>query len=154
MTRLATICLAAICLAAHGQPQFPPAAAPVVVETNLPDVVRVSWNLNPETNVVGYYVWTNAGRVAFVRTPSNSLTFPLPDGTNRYAVTATNSAGLESPTNTAMAVYIPRTPTNIIVVASVWGTNLTHTGGTNWTVILTNPPGTRFYRHDISGRVE
>lgn len=104
-----------------------------------PATITVAWNKNAETNIIGYWVFTNLTRAAF--TNSTNFTMLLPTGTNSYSVTASNSFGLES----AMSklVWWPESIANVITLsASV----------TNWTPLSwTNPPtipaGTsRFFR--------
>ena len=116
--------------------------------------VTLAWNPNTESTLAGYNLYYGtasraySGKVA-VGTVTNATVPNLQKGqTYFFSVTATNTAGLES--GYSNEVQWPPVTTNIIHISSVWVTNILQTTGvTNWSISLTNPPGTRYYRHDI-----
>lgn len=99
--------------------------------------------------VDGFRYYTNG--VLAGTSPSNSFRFIAPAGRFTNQVSAYR-AGVESAPS--VPLVWPPILTNYVHIASVWVTNLTQqVGVTNWSITLTNPAGSRFYRHEIRGEV-
>ena len=123
-------------------PPFPPALPAIPTDTNV-DTITLAWNKNSETNIVGYWLYTNLTKQVF--TVNTNVTIPA-TGRRSYTVTATNSVGLESAQSSAV-IY----PGDIIVrLTPQWSTNILGPWNivTNWPAFtLTNPAiSPKYYR--------
>lgn len=167
LTQISVILCALCSSVAFAQPAMPVEAAATVPDTNTLTMTLGWRSTNATGSISRFVVYTNA------MLPSVTNRFALLP-TNKVAATVTNTATnasfvvLDSPltiqvvavgTNglssmPSATITWPKPTTNIITIVSVWGTNLTHIGGTNWSVTLTNPAGTKLFRHDIKWRVE
>jgi hypothetical protein len=108
--------------------------------------ITLAWNSSATAQ--GYNIWTNGMKVGSAT--NLQFTFAQPAGRWTNEVSAFNLVGESA--RSAPLIW-PPIPTNLVTIASVWVTNIYQlTGVTNWSITLTNPPGTRFYRHDISER--
>lgn len=124
----------------------------------------LEWDRNPETNVLGYrvYTGTNSRAYTFTLDVSNSISceltnLPLKSGTNFFAVTAYDEAFLESDfSDEVFWVNKPSKPKGVRipdVVASVEGAP---TASGPWTEeaefarISIPTSGNRFYRSKLS----
>lgn len=84
--------------------------------------VTLGWNQNSETNLAGYitYMGLQSGSYNYSRfvpypQTNNAISNLSAGQTYFFAVTATNTVGLESAKSTELSVTIPSTPTNVTV---------------------------------------
>jgi hypothetical protein len=147
----ASLCLVAlIALAgcARTQPKFMPWPLPDGPQARAiaGDPITLAWNAS--SSAQGYNIFTNGVKVGSAT--NLQFTFTQPAGRFTNEVSAFNLVGESA--RSAPLIW-PPIPTNLVTIASVWVTNIYQlTGVTNWSITLTNPPGVRFYRHDITER--
>ncbi len=144
-----TLPLAIILASLTASAQLPPMP---VSEPHESATVTVGWGANTEANLAGYKVhWGTASRSystnAFVPAPATQLAISnLTGGTYYFAVTALNTAGLESAYSDEIAW--PTAITNVVTLYLTWreGTNVLALAPTNAVMLsLTNPPGSYFW---------
>ncbi len=148
MTLPLAITLAALTASA----QLPPMPVSEPLGPGDSAMVTVGWDANTEPNLAGYKVhWGAASRSystnAFVAAPVTQLAISnLTGGTYYFAVTALNTAGLESAYSDEIAW--PTAITNVVTLYLTWreGTNVLALAPTNALMVsLTNPPGSYFW---------
>jgi fibronectin type 3 domain-containing protein len=81
------------------------------------------WDRNPEPDIAHYRLYQSTGTNAFVRvgdaSTNNQITITnVTAGTNRFFVTAENSAGLESPPSAIVTLVLntPNAPTGLMLI--------------------------------------
>lgn len=121
--------------------------------------VHVAWNASPSAGLVGYNIYAGTNpRQYVVATPAagtNGVVTGLSPGTWYFAVTATNSAGLESPFSNEVSYTITE-PQQWVRVTILRSTNMQ-----DWVPVLTAPPepvvfdlNRAFYRAAITNWIE
>jgi subtilase family serine protease/flagellar hook assembly protein FlgD/WD40 repeat protein len=86
----------------------PPSAPTGLVATVVDSDVQLTWNRNPEPDVVGYVLLRDGVRIASVPDPAY-LDARRPNGTYRYTVLAVDAGGLESPPSEPADATVLRT---------------------------------------------
>lgn len=108
------------------------------------EVVMLAWDAS--VGATGYHIWTNGVRLT--TTTNTQVTFLAPPDRWTNQVSAFNTSG-----ESARATLVwPPVITNVVTVASVWGsTALGSPKATNWSITFTNPETapSKFYWHTI-----
>lgn len=123
------------------------------IATNIPPTITVAWNANSETNLVGYIVYwgtrshSYSERLFTTGTVARLVVLP---GTNFIAVTATNTAGLESPFSNEIWANIETGEysqiTNIVTVHAQAATSAAGPWVDVGSIVVTNNATRQLYR--------